>query len=45
MTAEEFIEHVRIGGCLTEEGKQYVELRDALYAIELERKNNKLINV
>ena len=41
MTAEEFIEHQKIGGCLTEEGKQYVELRDALYAIELAKNREK----
>lgn len=35
MSPQEYLEHVKVGGCLTEEGKQYVELRDALFAINL----------
>ena len=38
MTAEEYLEHQQLGGCLTEEGKQYVEMRDALHAVELAKK-------
>lgn len=44
MTSEEYIEHVKIGGSLTEEGKQYVELRDALHAVELARNKEKDYN-
>ena len=43
MEPEELIEHVKIGGCLAEDGKQYVELRDALHAVELARNSEKTI--
>ena len=35
ISPQEYLEHVKVGGCLTEEGKQYVELRDALFAVNL----------
>lgn len=35
MSVEEFLEHVKIDGCLTVEGKQYVEMKDVLLAIEM----------
>ena len=44
MEPEEYIEHVKIGGCLAEDGKQYVELRDALHAVELARNCGKNYN-
>ena len=46
MTAEEFLEHVKIDGCLTVEGKQYVEMKDVLLLIEmaLEQNENALRN-
>lgn len=46
MSAEEFLEHVKIDGCLTVEGKQYVEMRDVLLLIEmaLEQNDNDLRN-
>jgi hypothetical protein len=46
MSAEEFLEHVKIDGCLTVEGKQYVEMKDVLLLIEmaLEQNENALRN-
>ena len=46
MSAEEFLEHVKIDGCLTVEGKQYVEMKDVLLLIEmaLEQNENALKN-
>jgi hypothetical protein len=46
MSVEEFLEHVKIGGCLTVEGKQYVEMKDVLLSIKmaLEQNENALRN-
>ena len=46
MSVEEFLEHVKIDGCLTVEGKQYVEMKDVLLLIEmaLEQNENALRN-
>ena len=39
MTREEFLEHVKIDGCLTVEGKQYVEMKDVLLLLNNTNKN------
>lgn len=44
MSAEEFLEHVKIDGCLTVEGKQYVEMKDVLLLIEMALEQNGQIN-
>ena len=39
LSVEDFIEHVKISGALTEEGREYIDMRDVRLIIEmLERK-------
>ena len=45
-TVDEFIEHVKVSGSLTEEGREYIDVRDVRLIIEklsnIERIENKL---
>ena len=37
---EEFINHVKVSGILTEEGREYIDVRDVRLIIEMIKKQN-----
>ena len=41
-TVDEFIEHVKVSGSLTEEGREYIDVRDVRLIIEKIKKINEL---
>jgi len=35
LTVDEFIKHVKISGCLTEENREYIDVRDVQLIIDM----------